>query len=409
MKWNLEETYWRSSLKFLDVHGYVCAQKNRPVLDDKTPASLVVVNTALVVPWEKELAKSVLSVLVVSSEEGLDHIAETADNVNVVLCGHTFYQELVEACPRVWKRVIFDDPVASLIPKMHPIDAGFVWFVTSTSSFGDAFRRKRSRPHFIYHIFSRMPGDIFQSLVVKNDDSYVYGSFPLAPPVTTVYDCASDETEEKDTVAYIWERVEELGGTVRSQLVTSEAGAICPICLASPLKNEILVNCCQQFIGGACLLEWLAQSFTCPLCREILSGPDLVCSGPSSPVHRGPLSRNNTVVTLLKKFPVGVFLVYVGPRQSVPAIRTALHKSYYRAEALTGASSDQQILKQFREGEFRILIFSENQCGIGIGLQAVTDLVLFHDVPPNTETHLVSRANRIGRTVGVPLRLHYLK
>ena len=82
--------------------GTFLLKKIIPSWTTRLQPPLIVVNAALIDHWQKELTKSHLSVLEVSSEEDLNEKMkdrEKSDEVHVVLCAHTFYQELVEACP----------------------------------------------------------------------------------------------------------------------------------------------------------------------------------------------------------------------------------------------------------------------------------------------------------------------
>ena len=400
--WNLEEPYTRTSLKYSDSLGGVLVKRFRSVSDEKCNVTLVVVHPNVIPQWAEELKGSRLSFTMIITKQ--DILELDPDVLDVIVCSHLLYQHFVTRFLRVWKRVIFDDPISLNGSKMHSLDAGFVWFVTDATEFADCFRRRRvTAHHFIKTLFGRMPADVFQSLVVKNNDSYVLRSWLLLPPLHIVYNC----DENGDPLTTTIKTIETMGGTIKDgeHLLEKET---CPICLEEHGSEVIHVKCCGKKFGADCLVRWFKEGATldtCPHCRHSLIGKDLVYYS-GFPRRR---TKNRTVVDIINSYPKGQVILFSTLRDNFRGIQLLLNESATPSAILHGGISDGKTISQFREGTIRVLFLSAKQNGTGLNLEFVTDLILYHEVSPSIETVLVSRAHRIGRRLNDPLRIHHLK
>lgn len=409
MSWNLEEPFMISNLKYVDPYGAVSVRRFCTSEDEKCNSTLVIVHPSVLAHWQSEFARSLLSVAVVDDTSKLVNL--DPENVDVVLCVHLFYQNLVTVYPRVWKRVVYDEPIASLIPRMFALQAGFMWFVTESTAFADVYRKGRCArgTHFLKNMFGQMPSDVYQALVVRNDDSYVLQSWPLPPPVLVVHECNAEAGYDDDDFSL---EVMGLGGSVEYAatpvLLDATPPQPCAICLGEPMSDPILVRCCKQKIGGRCLLQWHKQAGTCPLCREELQGKDLVLMQPEEP----PISlksRERTVLDLIRAAPAARFILFSDVRENAKTLKRLLTRAKITHATLQGHAADLKTVEHTRSGAIRVLILSSKRNGAGLDLHHMTDLILFHDVCPRVETHLVNRVNRIGRTLTDPLRIHALR
>lgn len=404
MSWNLEEPFTRSALSHEDPFGGVSARRNRMIPVDKCNATLIVVHQNIVGQWKDELARcSRLSVFVAAAK--LELLNLEPDRVDVVLCGHGLYRELTILFPRVWKRVIYDDPVSADIPKMHPVDSGFIWFVSDASAFSNTFVRRTYRgQHFLKTLFVKMPSDVYQSLVVKNDDSYVGRSWTLLPPVHFEHPCGmSEHGLPRDDVP---SSVRAGGGVVRLVPDLSKDTDACSICLKAPMTDPIFVRCCENRFGGVCLLRWLEESFTCPLCRKSLAGADLVALASESQRSNVP-SRLEVVRQIVTRYPEGKFIIFCS---NAKPIQSALRGLQIPLRQLQGNAVDSKTMALWTQGLVGVLCLSRKYSGAGLSLPQATDIILFRDVEARMERHLISRANRIGRPrASAALRVHHLK
>jgi len=402
LSWNLEEPYARASLKYTDPLGAVAVKRFRRIFDEKINATLVVVHPNVVNQWTEELQRSFLSFKEVTTKQDiLDLDPETLD---VIVCSHFLYQSFVTRFPRVWKRVIFDDPVSLNMSKMHSLDGDFIWFVTEATVFSDCFRRRRiTTHHFIKTLFGRMPTDVFQSLIIKNNDSYVMKSWPLLPPLRIVYTCDENESSLNKTI----ETIEAMGGVIKEDDPCLEK-EVCPICLEEHSSEVIHVKCCGKMFGGNCLVRWFKEeeesSETCPHCRCPLGGKDLVYYAATR-----RRAKNSTVVNIINSSSKGQFILFSILRDQFRIIQTLLSASKITYASLQGGMADSKTISNFRKGDLKVLLLSAKHNGTGLNLEFVTDLILYHEIPSSMETVLVSRAHRIGRRLDDPLRIHHLK
>ena len=405
LTWKLEEPYTHASFKYTDSLGGVLVKRFQSVSDEKCNTTLVVVHPNVIPQWAEELKGSCLSFTIVTTKQ--DILELNPDVLEVIVCSHLLYQPFVARFLRVWKRVIFDDPISLNTPKMHSLDAGFIWFVTDATGFADCFRRRRiTTHHFIKTLFGQMPLDVFQSLVVKNNDSYVMRSWPLLPPLHIVYNCGENEEESSNKTI---QTIERMGGVIKKdgeQLLEKDT---CPICLEEHGSEVIDVQCCGKKFGADCLVRWFKEeekaSETCPHCRRSLTGKDLVYYS-GFPRHR---TRNRTVVNIINSYPKGQFILFSTLRDNFRAIQVLSSEFEIPYANLHGGISNEKTISQFREGAIKVLFLSAKQPGTGLNLEFVTDLILYHEVSPSIETVLVSRVHRIGRRLDDPLRIHHLK
>jgi len=60
----------------------------------------------------------------------------------------------------------------------------------------------------------------------------------------------------------------------------------------------------------------------------------------------------------------------------------------------------------FKDGKLKVIFLNSSFDGAGLNLQEATDIILYHDMPPHTQSQIIGRANRIGRQL--PLHVHHL-
>jgi superfamily II DNA/RNA helicase len=108
----------------------------------------------------------------------------------------------------------------------------------------------------------------------------------------------------------------------------------------------------------------------------------------------------DTLCDLYQRISIGQAMVYCNKRYKVEELTNYLKKENYSVSMIHGEMQQkerQNVMKQFREGEFRILI-STDITARGIDVQQVS-LVINYDVPkdPNTYIHRIGRSGRYGR------------
>ena len=326
MKWDTSTEYEKSSIDMHDIGGRGILQNTKKSSNKycKVNTTIIVVNNSLINQWHNELKKSELKIKVIKKTK---EISESFTDSDVVLISSKMYNKFVNEWSAIaWKRFIFDEPQSTTISSMKTICAGYYWLISATplSLYN---RYYNSNTHFLYSIFNcRLEFDIFNSLIVKNDDHYVRRSYKL-PEVKYIYhECyqpvynmvngyVDSMTLSLISAGDISGAIERLGGNETSNIVdlikTKKQNRIdqiklwlsqypnhrnverwneeimklekdilelkekfeeklhgtCPICM-DELEQPIMVPCCQNMFCGKCFFEWRKNNDTCALCRE---------------------------------------------------------------------------------------------------------------------------------------------
>jgi superfamily II DNA/RNA helicase len=108
----------------------------------------------------------------------------------------------------------------------------------------------------------------------------------------------------------------------------------------------------------------------------------------------------DTLCDLYQRISIGQAMVYCNKRSRVEDLTNYLKKENYSVSMIHGEMQQkerQAVMKQFREGEFRILV-STDITARGIDVQQVS-LVINYDVPKDSSTyiHRIGRSGRYGR------------
>lgn len=184
----------------------------------------------------------------------------------------------------------------------------------------------------------------------------------------------------------------------------------CSICF-EPLKNPILEPKCQNLFCGECLLVWLQNKKSCPLCRNTIDNKDLVYVKKEKDERKviGPKKRKLTkmekILELIKDNEDGRFLIFSSDDKTfVPATRVLIENNIVFKE-LKGKGIN-NIIESYKKGEIQGIFLNSKFHGAGINLQETTHLIIYHKMTDDMQTQIIGRANRIGRTE--PLHVHHL-
>jgi len=189
----------------------------------------------------------------------------------------------------------------------------------------------------------------------------------------------------------------------------------CNICL-DKLVNPIMESNCNNLFCGRCILTWLQCKQNCPLCRQNININELIYLTNSSKVEESKigvenqtkLSKQETIVKLIKNKPNGKFIIFSSYDQTFEQIKITLFENQIDFKLIKGSITQiQNIIKEYKEGNLQVVFLNSKFNGSGINLQETTDIILYHEMSDNTKTQLIGRANRIGRRE--PLYVHQLK
>ncbi len=187
----------------------------------------------------------------------------------------------------------------------------------------------------------------------------------------------------------------------------------CPICF-EPVGNHepIIVPCCNNVFGGACLMNWLNQRHTCPSCRDPIEDESRLIhlASNTDEVHtcgeREP-TKCETIVNILKENKEGKFIIFSSEDATFELIRRAFVEENIKCKEIKGrAESRNKTIAEFKEGKLQVIFLNSNNNGSGLNLQECTDIILYHTMIEGVKTQIIGRANRIGRQI--PLRIHQL-
>lgn len=196
--------------------------------------------------------------------------------------------------------------------------------------------------------------------------------------------------------------------TFESRLASAVESVECPICYEDPKQNTAtLTPCCQRLFCGACILQSLSRSMTCPMCRANIQTAQLTQIVDTSKqlklkkkdMEHQLLSKQKQLLKFLKENPLAkvlVFCRYENPFQSLEIDCEAEGISYHTLRGNKDVIAS--TIKSFEEGQKRVLFLPTESAGAGLNLVSASHIILFHAMTPEEEKQVIGRAYRLGRT-----------
>jgi SNF2 family DNA or RNA helicase len=468
MEWDLEIPHEIKYIETYDNHLYT---KHWIERYNKINTTLVLASRSVIHQWVNEFAHSSLNFVSVNSKKAATAINIT--EYDVIIVSPSFFNIVAEKGRNlIWKRFIFDEPSSVRVKSMATIEAGFTWLVTATP--GDIYRNNRMLSRsYLHHIIGRSNFQyaILPYITIRNSEEFTRASFEMPQTTTINYECqdrvyrtihglVSDRITKMIEAKNIAGAIEALGGTstdnivnlvkknknieleeVRSKikiwtlrgdeekrtewenreksLVTQLAQlekrfedifqGVCTICYDT-LNDPVMEPSCQNVFCGSCLLSWLSNRNSCPLCRVSVDKSKLIYidKGEKKTLieekEEKIQTKENIILNVIRKG--GKVILFSDWSESFGAIRSLLTKSNIEFIELHGtAYSREKQLELFRRNVNVIFVNSIIDSS-GINMQNATDIILYHQMSEGTRTQILGRANRIGRTA--PLTVHQL-
>ena len=188
MEWNESELYIHNSYIMHYGDGRIFATEN--VKYEKIDCNIVLVSQTLIKQWETELSASNLNYEIICTKKQVTSCNPREHDVLVISPSmYNFFMAHHNGnhYPYAWKRFIFDEPQNTNISGMKPIMAGFNWFISATPHL--MLNKARNRNSFITNMFHfGVHRQIFDALIVKNNDNYVRESYRLPETRHIEYD-----------------------------------------------------------------------------------------------------------------------------------------------------------------------------------------------------------------------------
>lgn len=442
---------------------------------DKLPTTLILVSQSIIGQWCKEIDKTDLKYKCIVSHKDTDNL--NVENYNIFLVTPTFYNKIVLLYSNyAWKRFIFDEPGHLKIASMKEIQAGFSWFVTATPmSIRHQYRFCKS--NFIKDVFCNNIYDFesfVNDLTVRNDPEYVKESFKMPsvnyhyhkcfqPLFNIICNVVNYSVRTMIEAGNIEGAIESLGGektsniieliknkrheelieinskidiytmrnddskiqewTLKKKKIEDQIAEIdqkygemlnnnCYICYDT-LEYPVLEPNCQNLFCTRCLIKWLEQNNTCPLCRTEINMSSLIYikkDEPSLPkAHEEcKMTKVEKVIDIILKNPKGKFLIFSEYDNTFyPMCESLTKHNILYVQVKGNIKTRERNLEMFKTGDVPVIFLNSNYNGSGINLTEATDIILCHKMSENTEQQILGRALRIGRTES--LNVHYLE
>lgn len=435
--------------------------------------TVIIANQSIISQWIHELGKSVLKVGKITRKKHIINL--NPNDYDVIVTSPTMFNQFAQKYSTfAWKRLIFDEPSHTRIPAMRELVAGFYWLVTATP---ELLRFNSKKFTKFLSFFPYITTNVFNSLIIKNNDDFVKESFDMPTSKHIFHKCyqpmfnlirsfISPSISEMISAGNIEGAVRILGGSscsnilklvkkkkqeaieecvLRIRIYSNREGnytqqiqswkdkkikyarqisdldekfqniletGTCGICLDN-FKKPVLLSCCQNLFCGECILKWLNQKVSCPLCRATINAKDnIVCitknSNKSTRVESEKSFTKLEIITdLITSDESKKFLIFSAHQDSFTLIRKSLEEkmiSYVEIKGQYGTRNNN--IKNFKQGKIRVIFLNSQNNGAGINLQEATDIILYHRMSESIENQIIGRANRIGRTR--PLCIHHL-
>jgi SNF2 family DNA or RNA helicase len=445
---------------------------------DKLPTTLILVSTSIVSQWEQELGHTNLKVKVIDSRKDVDNVVVENYDVIIVTVS-MFNNLAMSYSRYAWKRFIFDEPGHVRVSGMKEIQAGFYWLVTATPEDINLQHRNcrgSFMKKIIGDEWCKIE-EQFSGMILRNDLNFVHTSFNTPPTYHHYHMCVqpvlraisgmvNNKIHTMIAAGNIEGAIAALGGKKTENIVelvkremleklskiqadiiiyrdikkedkklenaTSEEDIIkkhiaqldirfetmlkdvCSIC-TEKLKTPIMEPSCQNLFCGECLLTWLQQKQSCPLCRANVDTTELVYLSSQEGIEaETPKDKEKNitplekVIELLKSNKDGKFIIFsVYDETFNPICRRLKEEAITFAVVIGNRKSREKSIESFKNGNTQVIFLNSNFNGAGINLQEATDIILYHEMQPTSQNQIIGRANRIGRLK--PLHVHHLQ
>jgi len=459
MPWNCDEP-WQNQETYISNSALTV---NRISSHEKIDTTLVLASQSLVSQWRDEFALTSLNTDVVRTRKKANNII--VSDFDVIICTPTMYNLLIKRFPyKVWKRLIYDEPGTTIIPSMTPILTGFTWFVTATPEVL-RWRYNTRRMHYISRMgLQYVENTFYKAIQIRNPIEYVRSSYEMPPVINKFYDCfqplsgairgfVSDRIQTMIDAGNVRGAIQQLGGCESNDLLqtvrkryeedlerandsiilhtrrnntdliatwtqkkeaiqkqlqemdlrfnASSLKAMCNICF-NTLNKPALVDCTGKHIFcGKCIVTWLKNNNSCPLCRCTVSVKDLTyltTSKDKKGKKEKKITKTQQIIKIIKEKKNGRFIIFSEEDATYSLINRELPKADISCKEIKGRSETREkIIKSFKEGRVKVIFLNSRNNGAGINLQECTDIILFHTMNHSIETQILGRANRIGR------------
>jgi hypothetical protein len=189
----------------------------------------------------------------------------------------------------------------------------------------------------------------------------------------------------------------------------------CNICF-DKIQYPVMEPNCHNIFCTKCLLQWLSNKQNCPLCRININDitkliyiqNNNIIGEKQNTVENILPTKLQKVIELINSSDSGKFIIFSSHDGTFFPICSILRENNISFTCVKGKhETREKNILNFKEGLIKVLCLNSEYNGSGINLQEASDIILYHEMIPTTQTQILGRANRIGRQI--PLKVHHLK
>jgi hypothetical protein len=184
----------------------------------------------------------------------------------------------------------------------------------------------------------------------------------------------------------------------------------CNICY-DKLQSPVMEPGCQNIFCAKCLMTWLKDKTTCPLCRQKVDTQQLIYITRDEDTKKEdkpkPLTKEKTIIDIIRKNKKGKFIVYSAHDETFGTIKRLFKENAISYVEVKGRIDTMaRKIKKFKKGKIQVIFLNSKFNGAGIDLIEASDLIVYHKMSDDTLQQILGRPNRIGRTES--LQVHHL-
>jgi hypothetical protein len=468
MEWNIMESFDESIYNYISYNNIISTHTN--ISYNKIDCNLIIANQSIIKQWMVCFNYTPLDVFSITTKKQARKVNPM--EYDVIICSPTMFSEFFNRFKYyAWKRFIYDEPGYNKISgaMKYNIIAGFYWFITATPKLLKT-KKAKSNYNFIKKIFT-LDSDTFNNLIVKNSDEFILTSISLPDiayikhnyykPVynivngivdanvcrliesnniqnainslggneySNIYSLIKDKIKkniemidyslknpqitdaDKEILEKRKEKTREKYNKLQEKLIQSMNENNCPICISN-YDNPVLLSCCQNIFCGKCILKWLKDNKSCPMCRQTtrlseihkINNKDINSEDNQREIIK---TKDQIILDIFNNNPLSKVIITSCFSNSFDSTKQLLIENHINYIEIRGTTRTRnKILDDYRNNnQTRAVFITINENAAGIDLIETTDIIFIHNMNDCDQKQIIGRAQRIGRTES--LRVH---
>ena len=462
LKWDLSTNFTK---KHVVLESANLIKKINKVNYYRLKTNLILVSNSIIAQWINELNKTNLTFNTITSNKELKSVIP--NNYDCILVNTSMYNKVIDCYDKyAWKRFIYDEPGHIKVPSMKDVVAGFTWLISSTPEH-IIYNHKNCKKSFMKKIIGDLWCNFenhFNYIIIKNNKEFIEKSYQLPGIIYEKYYCRNNVLTtlkgsidknlynmiEADNIQDVMnqlgckttdniikvitqqktqqiinldmdieyytkkdnkkkvQKYKEKKQNVMKQLENikiklQQNKSICNICMDT-IHKPILETNCHNFFCGKCILLWLEQKNTCPLCRSNINKENLIMY--NNNIDKSVIveeyqskTKLETIVSIILSRKNGSFIIFSQYKNTLENINKVLDRNNISHTTIKGTYKQRQKqINEYNNRNVSTILLNSNTDGAGINLQKTTDIILYNQLSEDTKIQIIGRAHRIGRT-----------